>query len=165
MRSALLVPFAVAPWPAAAQLFGAPAGPPAATRFGRVAVDISPLIDHGGGGAARALGPALLAQMRKVFGDRIGGGGPVLTARITNLFLASYTGNEGSLGFGGNDNIEGDGIVSSGGRVLSTTRILTELRPAYSGSYNTPDVEGLDDRRVSSIAYQFAYWLRREMNL
>lgn len=130
-----------------------------AAAFRAVAVDIAPLLDHGGGNSARTLGNVLLAQMRTTFADRLGGGGALLTARITNLYFSIYDGNE-DFAFGHNDNIEGDGIVSSGGRVLSTTHILTELPPSFSGAYFT---QGIDRIRLDSIAHQFAYWLRREM--
>ncbi len=163
IRSASLVTLAAAGGPALAQTGGNPAAAP--STFRAVAVDVTPMLDHGGGASARALGEVLLVQMRKVFADRItpgAAGAPLLTARITSLFLGSYVGTEDNLGFGNNDNIEGDGIVSAGGQVLSTTHILTELPPSYSGPYYAPNI---DQIRIESIAYQFAYWLRREMGI
>lgn len=136
---------------------------PAAT-FSAVAVDVGPLVALGDGGARLYLQPALLEAMREVFADRITGGrgGPILTARITSIYLAPYDGQQTTDAFGGNDNIEGDGIVSSRGQVLSTTHILTELPPTYSGALVT---QSLDQIRYRSIAHQFAYWLRREMGI
>ncbi len=142
-----------------------PARAEGAAGFRAVEVDVSPLDAFGGGGARTLLQPALLAEMRKVFADRLVPGNaqaPVLTARITSIYFSPYDGAETTDSFGGNDNIEGDGIVSNGRQVVSTTHILTELPPTYSGSLVTPN---LDLIRYQSICYQFAYWLRREMGL
>ena len=135
----------------------------AATRFRGVEVDVSPLDRFGGGGARNLLAPALLAEMRKVFAPQIAAddrAAPVVVARITSLYMAPYDGAQTYDSFGGNDNIEGDGLVTARGQVLSSTHILTELPPTYSGSIVT---ENLDLIRYQSIAYQFAWWLHREM--
>ena len=137
----------------------------AALSFRSIAVDASPLARFGGGGTAAALTPILQAQLRRVFADRLRPGdlrAPSLVARITSLSMPSYVGYEDVDGFGPKDNIEGDGLVVAGRQTLSSTHILTSLSPSYSGAYNTP---GIDRLRLDSIAYQFAYWLRREMNL
>lgn len=150
--------------PARAQLFGG-GQPAAASQFRSVAVDVTTLLDRGGGASARALGGVMLAQMRKHFADRVTGNGrdPLLTARVTSLYFQIYSGADlRDLGFGSNDNISGDGIVSAGGRVLSSTHVLTELSPSYSGAYYT---QGIDDARLTNISFQFVYWLRREMGL
>ena len=137
----------------------------APTVFRAVGVDVSPLDRYGGGGARNLLQPALEAEMRSVFADILQPGNrtaPVVTARITELYMSFYDGQQTTDAFGGNDNIEGDGIVSISGRVLSTTHILTELPPTYSGALVTPN---LDLIRYQSIAHQFAWWLRREMGV
>ena len=152
-------------------LFGRAAAAPAepdgsGPLFGAVAVDATPVADHGGAVLASALAQALLPQMRRVFADRLTPGrrgAPVLTARITAIYFADYVGGAGIDRFGRNDSIEGDGLVRDGrGQVSSTTHILTELSPTYSGAYYTA---GIDRIRLDSLAYQFAYWLRREMNV
>ena len=136
-----------------------------AARFRAIAVDLTPLDRYGGGSAGRFLEGPLLSAMRTVFADRLdagGGASPLLTARITEVFMASYDGAQTFDSLGGNDNIEGDGIVSQAGTVLSSTHILTELPPSYSGSLVTPNLDAI---RYQSIAHQFAYWLRREMGI
>lgn len=164
LATALALPFGAATRGAWAQGFGS-AAPAAVASFRAVQVDASPLLAYGGGGSAAILTPALLQAMRRVFADRLTPGdsrAPVLVARITNVYLSGYDGAQTFDAFGGNDNIEGDGIVSRGGQVLSSTHILTEVPPTYSGSIVT---QNLDLIRYDSIAKQFAYWLRREMNL
>ena len=163
LAAALAGPLGLATRGAWAQ--GLAAAAPAAAGFRAVQVDASPLLAYGGGSSAAILTPALLQALRRVFADRLtpkDARAPVLVARITNLYLSGYDGAKTFDSFGGNDNIEGDGIVTRGGQVLSTTHILTELPPTYSGSIVTPN---LDLIRYESIAQQFAYWLRREMNL
>ncbi len=133
--------------------------------FSAVAVDASPVADHGGAALASALAQALLPQMRRVFADRLTPGrrgAPVLTARITAIYFADYVGGAGIDRLGRNDSIEGDGLVRDGHGQVSATHILTELSPTYSGAYYTA---GIDRIRLDSLAYQFAYWLRREMNV
>ena len=137
----------------------------AATSFRSVAVDTSPMARYGGAHIGDLLTEALLPTMRKVFADLIHPGdtrAPVLVARIATLTMSVYDGEVEVDGFGPKDAIEGDGLVVQGGRTLSSTHVLTELSPGYSGSVVT---QGLDLIRYESIAYQFAYWLRREMNL
>lgn len=133
--------------------------------FGAVTVDATPVADHGGRAVASALAQALLPQLRKVFADRLvpsGRGAPVLTARISAVHFTDYVGGIGIGRFGQNDSIEGDGLVHDGHGQLSSTHVLTELSPTYSGAYYTA---GIDRVRLDSLAYQFAYWLRREMNV
>ncbi|WP_131196563.1 hypothetical protein [Lichenihabitans psoromatis] len=137
----------------------------AATSFRAIGVDTSPLLQYGGGGSAAALQRVLPGQMRKVFADLLtpaDARAPTLVARIRYMSLTSYAGGYTVDAIGPNDTIEGDGIVMSGGREIASTHVLTTLSPSYSGAYYT---EGIDAIRVDSLAYQFAYWLRREMNL
>lgn len=160
--TALALPFAAAPSLLQAQGFGSTTAAAGAVRFRSVSVDVGPVLAHGGGNPARELGQVLLGEMRAAFADRLGGGGPSLTARVSSMSFSIYSGRDTDFAFGNNDSIEGDGIVSSGGRVVSSTHVLTELPPSYSGAYYT---EGIDRIRVQSIAHQFAYWLRREMQV
>lgn len=156
------MPLATVPALLRAQGLGEAAAPAGAARFRSVAVDVGPMLDKGGGNSARGLATVLLAEMRTIFADRLGGRGPLLTARVNSLYFTIYSGANTDFAFGQNDSIEGDGIVSNGGRVVSSTHVLTELPPSYSGAYYT---EGIDRIRLQSIAHQFAYWLRREMQI
>lgn len=162
LGTALALPLAAAPSLLRAQGLGESAAPAGAVRFRSVAVDLGPVLARGGGNPARELGQFLLGEMRAAFADRLGRGGPLLTARVSSMSFTIYSGRDTDFAFGGNDSIEGDGIVSSGGRVLSSTHVLTELPPSYSGAYYTEDIDRI---RVRSIAHQFAYWLRREMQV
>lgn len=159
----LLAPLGAGIAPASAQSIDAGAG--ASIRFRRVVADASPLLRFGGAGSVRILEPPLTAQLRNVFADRLAPGdarAPDLVARITHFYMTSYAGGEPVDAIGPQDSIEGDGLVVSGGRQLSSTHVLTSLRPSFSGAFYT---QGIDQRRADSIAYQFAYWLRREMNV
>lgn len=159
--------------PAAAQLGPSPFGPspfggaglPSDLRFGAVAVDTSRIARLGNAVGADLLARDLERQLRVVFADRMAGGGrgAALLARVNSLYLSLYTGGRSGSGQGlGPDNIEGVGLVTSGGRVLSQTPLYTTLDPSYSGAWYLPDI---DRRRIDSISYQFAYWLRREMGI
>ena len=89
--------------------------------------------------------------------------GTTLLVRVTSLYLPPWAGGRrGGNGGDGPDSMEGVATVTAGGRVLSRTPLLATLDPSYSGAWFDPDI---DRRRVSSISYQFAYWLRREMGI
>ncbi|RYC33972.1 hypothetical protein D3273_01610 [Lichenibacterium minor] len=155
--------------PAAAQFgpspFDAPAAVPAGLRFGTVSADTSRIARLGNPVGAQILQRDLDRQLRVVFADLMGGGsrGAALLVRVNSLYLGLYTGGRAGSGQGiGPDNIDGVGLVSSGGRVLSQTPIYTTLDPSYSGAWYLPDI---DRRRIDSISYQLAYWLRREMGI
>jgi hypothetical protein len=103
-------------------------------------------------------------QMREVFSDVLSlndRSGPILVARVTNVYMAS-SGGHSRNSTSGNDNIEGDGIVLCKRRVVQSAHVLTELSPSYSGPFYNLSTERL---RYDSIAFQFAYWLRRELGL
>ena len=159
--------------PAAAQLGPPPFGPspfdaptaglPAGLRFGTVAADTSRIARLGNPVGADLLARDLQRQLRIVFADRMGaaGRGAALLVRVDSLYLGAYTGGRSGGAQGvGLDNIDGVGLVTTGGRVLSQTPIYTTLDPSYSGAWYLPDI---DRRRIDSISYQLAYWLRREM--
>jgi hypothetical protein len=159
--------------PAAAQAlgptpFGGGTALPAGLRFHDVVVDASRLARLGNEAGAAAVTRDLTHQLHQVFADLMvphGTGGATLVAKISSLYLADYTGSRaynGRNGGGGNDNLDGVGIVSSGGQVLAEVPILSVLTPSYSGAWYLPDI---DQRRVVSICHHFAWWLRREMGV
>lgn len=162
--------------PAAAQasggsplLPGAGTALPARLRFRTVAVDTAPLARLGSPATADLVGHVMGRKLHDVFADLIApgdGGGATLVARISSITLVPYVSGRSyggrSSGGGGNDNIEGVGIVRAGGRVLTEVPVLTVLDPGYSGAWYLPDIDAL---RVDSICHQFAYWLRREMGV
>ncbi len=157
--------------PAAAQPVPSPFGPspfdaPAAgLRFGTVAADTTRIARLGNPVGAALLARGLERELPAVFADRMaaGGRGAALLVRVNSLYLGFYTGGRwgGTQGVGP-DNIDGVGLVTSGGRLLSQTPIYTTLDPSYSGAWYLPDI---DRRRIESISHQLAYWLRREMGI
>ncbi len=159
--------------PTAAQVpgaapFGGAVSLPAGLRFREVAVDASRLARLGNEAGAVMVTGVLTRQLHEVFADLIvprGAGGATVLAKISSIYLTSYTGSRaynGRDGGGGNDNLEGVGIVSSGGQVLAQVPILSVLSATYSGAWYQPDI---DERRVASICHHFAWWLRREMGV
>jgi hypothetical protein len=163
-RRRLLTAFAAAPLAAITLPARAQSDDAAQVRFRAVGADTYAIDRRGSRTVAVILQRNLLEQMHKVFEDLIAPNdvrAPTLVARISSVTMASFAGGEGDI-IGPLDYIEGDGIVVDGGRQLSSTHLLTSLSPSYSGSWYT---QGIDDIRIESLAYQFAYWLRREMNL
>ena len=168
-RTALLAlaatPALAAAFPAFAQVPGA--SPAAGLRIRSVVVDATRVAALGNPDGADRLAVVLARQMRKVFADLIvpNATDATLVARISSLYLVSYAGS-GTFGRrgsgGGDDSLEGVGIVTAGGRAVSQTSVLAVLDPGYSGPWYLPDI---DERRLESIAYQFAWWLRREMGV
>lgn len=150
---------------------GAPGGAPGAAapagglRISRVAVDTAALRSPFDGSDAALLARDLAGDLRHVFADLMVGSGDrgvTLLARVHSLYLPPWAGDRRGNAGDGPDNIEGVGIVASGGRVLSETPLYTTLNPSYSGAWYLPDI---NERRIASISYQFAYWLRREMGV
>lgn len=157
--------------PALAQLgqIGGGSGLPAGLRFRTIAVDTARVAALGNGTGADLVAQALGRNLRTVFADLMAprdAGGATLVARVSSLYLSSYAGNRdygGRHGTGAaNDDLEGVGIVTSGGRVLAEVPILSVLNPGYSGAWYLPDI---DRRRIESISHHFAWWLRREMGV
>ena len=139
----------------------------AALRFRAVVVDTSRLAALGNPTVAELIGQELGSQARQTFADRLTPGdarAPTLVIRIDSISLASYAGDSyrAPAGSADTDYLEGAGLVSSGGRVLSATPILSALDAGYSGAWYQPDI---DRRRIASISHHFAYWLRREMGI
>ncbi|MGI3902787.1 MAG: hypothetical protein ACRYGP_14415 [Janthinobacterium lividum] len=159
--------------PAAAQglaptPFGDSVGLPAGLRFRDVVVDASRLARLGNEAGAALVTQVMTRQLQEVFADLMAprsAAGATLVAKISSIYLGSYTGSRaynGKSGGGGDDNLEGVGIVSSGGRVLAQVPILSVLTPSYSGAWYQPNI---DELRTVSICHHFAWWLRREMGV
>ncbi len=140
---------------------------PGAIRFRSIVVDASRVARLGSPSTATAIQGQLGRDAAEVFADRMTPGDPraaQLVIRIDSIKLSSYVGGS-SFAMGDSstmDFLEGAGLVTSGGRVISTTPMLSALDASYSGAWTLPDI---DQRRVASITHQFAYWLRREMGL
>lgn len=139
----------------------------AGLRFRAVVVDTSRLAALGNPTTAELIGQELGGQARQIFADRLAPGdprAPTLVIRIDSISLSSYAGDRyrGRGGSANTDYLEGAGLVSAGGRVISATPILSALDANYSGAWYLPDI---DQRRIASISHHFAYWLRREMGI
>ena len=63
-----------------------------ATAFSSVAVDVSHLRAIGAGAAANLVQAAMTDELQRVFADRIGGRGPQLVVRVTELFITAFPG-------------------------------------------------------------------------
>lgn len=141
---------------------------PAALRFRTIAIDTSRLASLGDPQMADAVQRLLAPELRQTFGDLMAPGdrtAPTLVVRIRSISLSDYVGSRSYGGRSGTKNVdylEGAGIVTMGGHVVSETPVLSALDAGYSGPWYLP---GIDERRVSSITQHFAYWLRREMGV
>jgi hypothetical protein len=137
-----------------------------AARFGGVRVDAGPLAARGGGGAAALIQRIMPAKLQQVFADLIAPGVrglPVLVARIDTLYLTGFADTPaGDSYLRAQDTMTGAGLVVSGRQTMAETPLRVTLPPSYSGTWYLPDI---DTRRIDSLSYQFAYWLRREMQL
>ena len=146
--------------PAAAQ------APPAALRFRAIAIDTSRLAALGDPQMADVVQRLLAPELRRTFGDLMAPGdkaAPSLVVRIRSISLSDYAGSRSYGGRDGTKNVdylEGAGVVTMSGHVVSETPVLSALDAGYSGPWYLP---GIDERRVASITQHFAYWLRREM--
>ena len=138
----------------------------AAPRFGGLRVDTTPPANRGSSGAAAAVQQIMPAKMQDVFGDIVAAGArglPVLVARIDTLYLPGYADTDPGMVYSlQQDTMSGAGVVVAGRAVQSSTPLHVNLPPSYSGTWYLPDI---DTRRIDSLCYQFAYWLRREMQL
>ena len=133
--------------------------------FGALRVDTRPLAVGGGGASAALIQRFLPGKMQSVFEDLTRPGdrrAPTLVARIDILFLSSLR-DSPAFGFASSsmDSLVGAGVVL-GASGPSVTPLRVTLPASYSGASYLPDI---DARRIDSLCYQFAYWLRREMNL
>ena len=138
----------------------------AGARFSGLRVDTAPLVARGGGFSASIVRAVMPAKLQTVFGNLVAVGArglPILVARIDTIYLPGYgDSREGNLYALQRDTMSGAGIVLLGREAQTTTPLNVNLQPGYSGAWYLPDI---DARRVDSLCYQFAYWLRREMQL
>ena len=140
--------------------------PTVAPRFRTIAIDTSRLAALGSPQTADVVQRLLAPELRQTFADLMAPAdrsAPSLVVRIRSLSLSDYDGSRSYGGRNGTSNVdylEGSGVVTRGGHVVSETPVLSALEAGYSGPWYLP---GIDERRVSSITQHFAYWLRREM--
>ena len=129
-------------------------------------VDAGPLAAQGGAGAAALIQRFMPGKLQGVFGDLIAPGTrglPALVARIDTLYLTGFADVPGGNSMiRAQDTMTGAGLVVRDRRTEAETPLRVTLPPSYSGTWYTPDV---DSRRIVSLSDQFAYWLRREMQL
>lgn len=135
-------------------------------RFSALRTDAAPLASRGAGAPAAATARIMPEKLHIVFGDLLAPGArglPALVARIDTLSLiGSADTRPGTLYAMQQDTMSGAGVVMAGQAVTSTTPLHVNLPPGFSGTWYLPDI---DIRRIDSLCYQFAYWLRREMQI
>ncbi|MDX7951959.1 hypothetical protein P7D22_12340 [Lichenihabitans sp. Uapishka_5] len=135
-------------------------------RFAAIRVDAEPLAQRGGSSAATLIAQLMPGKMQDVFGDLLAPhdrGLPVLVARIDTIYMPGYADSrQGPLYGLQQDTLSGAGLVVSGRVVQAETPLHVNLPSSYSGAYYLPDI---DQRRIESLCTQFAYWLRRGMQL
>jgi len=136
-----------------AVLAGVPALAQGRQTFSRVVADTRPLEARGGGGAAAVLRPYLQQSLQRVFAGRIGRG-PVLTARVQTLQMASFAGSDR---FGGvqSDFLEGEAVIGQ-----ERIPFLVSLPASTAGSGHLP---GSDEWRLRALADAFAGWIARRV--
>ena len=134
-------------------------------RFSSIAVDVNALHAVGLGPYAEFVRAAVLAETRRAFADRLGGG-PRLVVRITGIHLSSFSGG-GSSRFGGGggphntDSLEGEAlIVGPRGEILARYPQLSATSAASSGPWYDPLSE---QKRTAYLAQHYAGWLRRRI--
>jgi hypothetical protein len=136
------------------------------TRFSALRVNAEPLAGRGAGAAAAAIERIMPEKLRIVFADLVSPGSKALPALVARIDTLSLTGladtRPGTLYSMQQDTMSGAGLVVAGQTVLSVTPLHVNLPPGFSGTWYLPDI---DVRRIDSLCYQFAYWLRREMQL
>ena len=151
----------------AAAALATPAGAQSPAAFGNIVVDVAELRARGLGAYADFVQAALLAEARRLFADRLGGG-PALVIRITGISLNSYAGSGvggrssgGRGGAGDNDYLEGEALIVGPGRqILARHPQLSALPASTGGSPYDPLSE---QKRTAALAYHFAWWLRRTL--
>ncbi|MCW6511147.1 hypothetical protein [Lichenifustis flavocetrariae] len=140
--------------------------PSAPVRFSAVRVDAGPLAARGGGMSAAMIQRVLPGKMKEIFADLLvpaSHQAPLLVARIDTLYLSGYADAiSPGAALQSLDSMDGAGLVVMGRQVQASTRLHVTLPASYSGAYYLPDI---DARRIDSLCTQFAYWLRREMQL
>lgn len=154
---------------AAAVALGLATGPvlaQAPQRFGRIVIDVGPLIAKGLGGYAEHIRRLLTAAFAKEFAGLVGGRGPTLIVQINSIQMSSYTGGGGPYRFdsggAGSDYMDGALITRSGNTVLSSIPMLAALTATSGGAWYLPDNE---ERRLRALCDFYASWSRRKLGL
>jgi hypothetical protein len=142
---------------------------PAATQaqaaaYARFRIDVSRFRANGAGGYADTVRANLDAAMRRHFAGRIGGRGPELVVRITQVQLTAFAGSGGggrkfSSGGGGTDYMEGDALVLSGRTVVRQHPQLLALPPSGAAWYLADN----ELRRTAHLCDVYAQWLARAL--
>jgi hypothetical protein len=153
---------------AAAAWAAGPARAQTAQRFGRIVIDVSPLVAKGLGGYAEHIRRLLAAAFAKEFAGLVGGKGPTLVVQINSIQMSSYTGGGGGgpfrfdSGGAGSDYMDGTLITRSGNTVLSSVPMLAALTATSGGAWYLPDNE---ERRLRALCEFYASWSRRKLGL
>src|SRR5436190_2153200 len=110
---------------AALMLATGPVRAQAAQPFGRIVIDVGPLVAKGLGGYAEHIRRLLTVAFAKEFAGLVGGRGPTLVVQINSIQMSSYTGGGGGgpyrfdSGGAGSDYMDGTLITRTGNTVLS----------------------------------------------
>jgi hypothetical protein len=127
----------------------------AQARYGRIVVDMGPLEQRGGRGAAAIIRPQLQASLQREFAGRLGGG-PTLVVRVQTVLLSSAVpGGGGGFSSGGpsTDYLEAEIVVGS-----QRTPLLVTQDANVGGHDFMPENE---HRRLRGLADSLAAWVRR----
>jgi hypothetical protein len=102
----------------------------------------------------------LLAKLQQTFADRLRPGDrrlPVLVVHIQSIYLTTYVDTYDP--HANVDWMEGSAaLIGPGHQITGQYPLLVNLPAAYSGAWYLPDI---DTRRIDSLCYAFAQWLRR----
>jgi len=154
LLSTALLPTILSPTAALAQV-------QAPVAFSSLAVDVSHLREIGSGPFADIVQGAMTDELRRVFADRLGRGGPRLVVRVTGLYLTSLPeGGGGHFGRDGTfmptDAIDGEAlVVGPRGEILARYPQHNNLIP--HGPWYDPLSE---QKRADAVARNYAQWLR-----
>jgi hypothetical protein len=130
------------------------------TVFSSVAVDASYLRATGQGLAADLVETVMTDELRRLFADRIGGRGPRLVVRVTQLHLTGFPAGGTRGGGGASDAMDGEAlIVGPRGEVLAAYPLFAAL--GANGA--TRDLDN-EPRRVVAVSRFYAQWLRRKIS-
>ncbi len=141
-----------------------------AATYSRVAIDVATLQQRGLGPYAELVRAALGRGMQQWFGGRIGGAGPALVIRVTDITLSGFAGpdggDRGGARFDGGgagqstDYMDGEALIVTGGAVSRRYPQLITLPSSYAGSWYLPNFE---QRRTAALCDAYANWLSRAL--
>jgi hypothetical protein len=128
--------------------------------FSTVSVDVSHLRAIGVGPLADLVQATMTDELRRVFADRIGGGGPRLVVRVTTLHISAFANQGKGLRGSVSDSIEGEALlIGAGNRVVAHYPQIASV-PAHGTWYDPLD----NQRRTERVARAYAQWLRRTIS-